>query len=417
MTFGEGASLKPLPRPSIGPDASSRPSLFVLDPGLPRFAAWLLVYVSILAALATLSPFNFGLRYLHGYQVETTPADVALNLGLLFPAGFLWRLARNGRGHRWCLDAWLLGTAFSLVLEGLQAFLPTRVPSPSDVITNGLGAWAGAFAHARLSPWLDRRVQRQLSLHLPLANILYLIVPLCSLDAFCIGSRLECALVLPLAAFTGAIAAGFYRYRLLAEQRSFAWRYSLAIGCLFALGYLPLCAHDPSVCALLGASALVMTRASLAFRTRLPKGERRFVLVTIRRALPWFALYVLALAGRPWLQMISDGLALSSEGKALNQLRDIAAFTLLGYLIAELYARRPLSARGVIARAIAGASPFALACIALHLEHSGPVHEALALALLIGAAAAGATIHRAQLRLVRSWGQSLPPPSVAPRPR
>jgi VanZ family protein len=385
---------------------------FVLDPGLPRFAALLLAYVTLLAALATLSPFHFDWARPHGYALGTTRADIALNLGLLFPAGFLWRLARPERRFPGCLDALVLGLALSLVLESLQAFLPGRVPSPIDVLTNGFGAWAGAFTHSRLGPWLDRRLQKQLSLHLPLANIVYLLVPLGSLDSLCLTSRLECACVLPLAAFMAALAAGLYKHRLLGALGAFAWRYSLAIGVLFAIGYLPICAYDPLACVALGSTAALLTGVAIAVPTRLGKTERRFVLVTMQRAAPWFVLYLVALACRSWLQRTRGTPLSGGQDAALELLRNVAAFTLLGYLVSELHARSPLPVRSVLARCAALAGLLSSLLSAASLAGRGLLSAIGAISLLVLASLAGTTIHRAQLRLVRSWGHSLPPRSA-----
>jgi glycopeptide antibiotics resistance protein len=413
MTLGTaGDRLGVLPPPAARTPREPEPareSLFVLDPGLSRFAGLLLVYVTLLAALATLSPFDFDWQRPHGYQLGTGRTDIALNLGLLFPAGFLWRLARPGRRVVGCFDALVLGLGLSLLLESLQSFLPSRVPSPIDVVTNGFGAWAGAYAHSLLGPWLDRRLQKQLSLHLPLANVLYLLVPLCSLDSLCLGSRLECVFVLPLAAFMAAQAAGLYKHRLLAAQGPFALRYSLAIGALFAIGYLPVGAHDSLAWALLGLAAALLTGATIAVPTRLGNSERRFVLVTMRRASPWFVLYLVGLACRSWLQhasgTLSDG---RGQGGALVLLRDVAAFTLLGYLVSELHARSPLSLRRLLARCAGLAVLPALLLVAAR----GADRELGTVGLLLVAAFAGTTIHRAQLRLVRSWGHSIPPRSA-----
>jgi VanZ family protein len=399
-------------RAGVDPRSASE-SLFVLDPGLSRFAGLLLLYVVLLAALATLSPFDFDWQRPHGYQLGTGRTDLALNLGLLFPAGFLWRLARPGRRVTGCLDALALGLAFSALLESLQAFLPSRVPSPIDVVSNGCGAWAGAYAHSRLGPWLDRRLQKQLSLHLPLANVLYLLVPLCSLDSLCLGSRLECAFVLPLAAFMSALAAGLYKHRLLAAQGPFALRYALAIGALFAIGYLPISAYDPLACALLGLASAALTGAMIALPTRLGNSERRFVLVTMRRASPWFVAYLLGLACRSWLQHadapLSDG---GGQRGALVLLRDVAAFTLFGYLVSELHARSALSAPRLLARC----AGLALLPALLLMAAGSPDRELGSAGLLLLAAWAGTTIHRAQLRLVRSWGHSIPPHSALRAP-
>jgi glycopeptide antibiotics resistance protein len=403
---------------SVGGRSIERTPEFAIDPGLARFAAVLLAYVIALAALATLSPFDFTWSEPHGYSFETTRSDVALNLAFLFPVGFLLRLARGGRGARYCLDALGLGLGLSIVLESLQAFLPSRVTSPTDVLTNGLGAWAGALVHSQVGTWLDRRLQKQLSLHLPLANILYLVVPLLALDALASGPAYDCILELPLALFMAHLAGALYVHRLIGAASPFANWYALAIGGLFGVGYLPMCARSPQLCAALALMCALFTRIAIAVHARAPTRERRFVLATIRSASPWFGLYLIGLAISPWLslwlpplELAGDAALEGGQANAVRVLRDVAAFTLLGYLISELHARSPHGAWVVLARVLvvsgSTAGFFCTMDLALGVELRAFGELGI---LFVGAALAGALIHRSQLRLVRSWGRT----TVAP---
>lgn len=385
--------------------------MFVLDPGLSRFALVLLCYVLGLATLATLSPFNFELRRPHGYIWATSPTDVALNLAFLFPVGFLLRLARAERGWPYALDALALGVLVSCALELSQLFLPSRCTSPTDVLTNGLGAWAGGMAHARIGPYLDRRLQRQLSLHLPLANLLYLSVPLLSLDALVThdwhGFVPELALLL----FIAEIAAGLYKHRLEGSAKPFASAFACVIGAVVGIGYMPIAVALPWVWggAVIGMAAL--TRLVIAYGTRLPASERRFVQFTIARAAPFFLLYVVLLGSHGWLGSLwsSHTLQRSVRGAqvlALALLRDVTAFTMLGYLGSELQARSSDTTARIFGRVLVVAVPAALFV-------GGVRAEALSMAavgrvaLLISGTLAGGLIHRAQLRLVHSWSRSM----------
>jgi len=391
---------------------SSKPSLFVLDPGLPRFALVLLCYVVGLAALATLSPFDFAVESDPYYTWETTRSDVALNLAFLFPVGFLLRLARSARAWPWALDAFGLGVLISCVLELLQLLLPSRVTSPTDVITNGLGAWAGGIAHMRIGRYLDRRLQRQLSLHLPLANLLYLSFPLLSLGALSTQSWDGCLPLIAFTLFVAEIAAGLYKHRLEGSDKPFANAFSCAIGILFGIGCMPLTVGSLPIWLGSMLFAGLSTRFVIAFGTRLPVTERRFVPITIKRAAPFYLVYVLLLGAHGYVgshshldRALERSIISGDQLLALILLRDVTAFTLLGYLGSELQARWSDSTRRIIGRVLAVGVP---AAVFVGWFRAGDISIATVSHtgwMMLGVLAGG-LIHRAQLRLVRSWSRN-----------
>lgn len=127
----------------------------------PSYArrSWLVKYLAVaytlLVAYASLYPFS-PWRPLAGsplaFLLEPWPryytaADVALNVLGYLPFGLLVALAAMvWTTPRWAaLSATLAGTALSLGMETLQSFLPPRVPSNLDLLSNGLGALAGAL--------------------------------------------------------------------------------------------------------------------------------------------------------------------------------------------------------------------------------------------------------------------------------
>jgi glycopeptide antibiotics resistance protein len=317
-------------RPSSA--VSSKPSLFVLDPGLTRFAWVLLFYVLGLAGLATLSPFDFDLANPFHYTWVTTRTDVALNLAFLFPVGFLLRLARSERAWPWALDALALGVLVSCTLELTQLLLPSRCTSPTDVITNGLGAWAGGAAHIRIGRYLDRRLQRQLSLHLPLANLLYLSFPLLALEGLSTASWDGCLPVLAFTLFVAEIAAGLYKHRLEGTGKPFANAFSCAIGLSFGIAYMPIVVSSLPIWLGSAAFAGLSTRFVITFGTKLPATERRFVPATIKRAAPFLLLYVLLLGAHGFLashwhldHVLGRSMVHGGQVFAMALLRDVTA--------------------------------------------------------------------------------------------
>ena len=81
--------------------------------------------------------------------------DVNTNIAGYVPLGFLLALGgvRSGWGAKSLLFAVLAGAALSLVMEFLQIFLPRRVPSNLDFVTNVAGVLLGALL-ASVMEWL-----------------------------------------------------------------------------------------------------------------------------------------------------------------------------------------------------------------------------------------------------------------------
>ncbi|HYL17784.1 MAG TPA: VanZ family protein [Burkholderiales bacterium] len=116
---------------------------------------YLAVAYTLLVAYASLYPFHpwrplasSPLAFLFdAWPRYYTQADVALNVLGYLPLGLLVTLAAMAwMTPRWAaLIAVIAGTSVSLGMETLQSFLPPRVPSNLDLLSNGLGALAGAI--------------------------------------------------------------------------------------------------------------------------------------------------------------------------------------------------------------------------------------------------------------------------------
>lgn len=124
--------------------------------------AWILALAYLLIIVyASLQPFRDWrfpsgeiLRFLTApWPRYITLSDVLINLIAYAPFGFLLALGLKTRlGARAAVvTAALLAAMLSLAMEGVQMFLPARVASNVDLLTNSAGALFGAMAAPLLS--------------------------------------------------------------------------------------------------------------------------------------------------------------------------------------------------------------------------------------------------------------------------
>jgi VanZ family protein len=123
-----------------------------------RLVRYLAVVYVLLVSYASLYPFGpwrelaaspFAFLF-EPWPRHYTAADVAVNIIGYLPLGLLATLsALAWTPSRWAaLIGTLLGTILSLSMETLQSYLPQRVPSNLDLISNGLGALIGSVIAA-----------------------------------------------------------------------------------------------------------------------------------------------------------------------------------------------------------------------------------------------------------------------------
>lgn len=127
-----------------------------------------------------LNPFAYLAAPIPAY---VTSFDLVVNVLAYLPFGALLVLALHPtvRGTRAVLIASLAGLSLAIGIEAVQSFLPTRIPSNLDLITNSAGALLGALITApfasslidrgRLTDWRMRWFERR-------ASVLLLIVAL-----------------------------------------------------------------------------------------------------------------------------------------------------------------------------------------------------------------------------------------------
>jgi VanZ family protein len=371
----------------------------------------LFFYLVAVTILITLAPFR--LRPLDRRPVdfaEATAIDLAGNLALFAPLGFLRRATQQAGSSR----AWTLGSLalLSAAIEGVQHFSAGRDASVLDVATNTAGAALGLIAFERLRPAWERRLAGRLALELPLMNVVYLLGPLVFVDGLVSGDRPRLVLGSGLlGAFGGGVFAAVAAHRLVPAGLTSPSRAGAAAAAGYLLAAIPALLEAPGAVAALGAGLGLFVWALV--RAAGPAGERRFEIPTLRRFGPLFAAYLAAAALWPWTLQARPGWRAEP---GLTELPDVpgvapllrlasqfAAFSLVGYLAAEYRSRRE-DPRG---RA-AAAGALAAALLAAVLEAARGFHPAHAasfarLALGLAAGASGGALYAMQRDAVRRW--------------
>jgi VanZ family protein len=386
--------------------------------------ALLLGYMVLVTAVITLAPFRFARPAVPTLSWLADPADVVANVLLFFPLGFLFRVsAPRAVGHvRTIVAACLVSVTF----EAAQLFLPGRFSSPVDVMSNTLGAGLGSLVHARIAAHLDGRLVRGLALELPLMVVVYLLVPLLWLDGFAAGHDGGRLVLSPLLGLAGAIVlAAIWRHRLAGRGVLSPARLAWVTAGWYVVGAAPGLIRRPLL--VLGAALLVALVARLEAARPLPLvAERRFELPTLRRVWPLLVTYLILSAlwpitWPPWpgpsMQWtpgpwhggwgIADLADMPGVTPMLRALEYLAAFTLLGYTVAESRGRLEEGTGPRLAR-LAGASVLCAAALeALRGFHPGHGASVLLLLLTTAMSLYGGLVYRIQLAVVRE--------AVAPR--
>lgn len=392
-----------------------------VDAALLSLSRLLFTYVVALTALATLSPFRFVVPT--GLEINTAVVghDVALNLLLMMPSGFLYALSRSPvkltaksadagsvPAANLIFRTWLIFTAMSLALECGQLFLPARFSSPVDVLINGLGAAMGAWVLTRLGPFLGHRLGNEMTVRMPLSHLFYLLSLLTVIDSLMAreaGVRLW--LLLPLGAMGAVLASAIYTHRLRQTRDLPPLRMALLTSGWFLLVSAPGTLRAPQVG--LAGGALVFMLSHLAMVFGFPRGGRRFELPTLRALLLPGLLYLLGLChGYEALRPVSEVGSLEHTHQGVFDVIEIlAALTVLGYGIAEALGRSALSRWSSLGVTLVAATSVVVALESLGSALSDlPVRPWLALAAL-PAAAFGAAVYRRELILVQALSRSL----------
>jgi VanZ family protein len=339
-----------------------------------RLGYALLGYMLGVALIITLLPFNFRRPDEWRMMLGGDPVDVVANVLLFIPLGFFYRFAQPARAHSalWVLA---LGALVSAAIETAQLFEAVRNASPLDVAANATGAWLGALAADRVASGgkAGGRLVGWLVLELPLMGLVYLLVPLLWIDALSPAAQAARGAMAPLlAAFGALLLGGMQRHYFAPAGTSVPHRTAAFASLWFIAGAFPALAARPGnvVIGALGAGALCWWYGRRA--PGAPASNRRFEASLLKLAAPFYAVYLVLVAIAPlrdgiaaWTLYTGFPDAASAQIEIVRLLELVAAFTLVGYMVAEFGGRALPRYLDAVPRLLAWAAALACALEAL----------------------------------------------------
>jgi len=196
------------------------------------------------------------------------------------------------------------------------------------------------------STWLDRLFP----LELPLMNLVYLTIPLLWLNGLSSGQETtRLWLMLLLGIFGGSLLSSIYVHRFKNQGSFSANRMALGAAGWFYTASLPAMMNFPLQVGFLGLLVGGVVRVQVGYKKKAGTDNRRFEIPALKKLLPLYAVYLLLILLWPttlpfaaWRQNINFQ-ALTYTARIVFIFRFveiIAAFTLLGYMIAELRGRK-----------------------------------------------------------------------------
>jgi VanZ family protein len=371
-----------------------------------RLFGTLLGYVILIILLLTLNPFYFSRPEEIVFNFYTGRSNLINNILLFLPVGFLYRLTTKKRG------AVVFGAGLSFSIEITQFFIPARTPSIPDILANAVGAGLGALFYDLLSTRIiiTQGVLGRLRLETPLMGLIYLFVPLLWINMLALGEAPHRWLLSLLLGICGAIIfSNLFRHWSKTIDFRIVGFASLAAGSWFLIGAGPTLL--PSIPILIiGLGVMVLT--AMLTMVRQPSADRRYERNTLKLLLPVLVPYLLLLTLffplRPlgsWHAIFgfTDSMADTSLQSLYPRVEHLAAFTVLGYIIAEWRGRLELSLREDLPGLLLIAACFALALEFLSGFQSGRGASLVRLVLSVTGSLCGGTIYhmsRAHIRFL-----------------
>ncbi|MDB5865671.1 MAG: VanZ family protein [Betaproteobacteria bacterium] len=389
-----------------------------------RLGYALLAYMLGVTLIITLLPFHFRWPDEWRVMLGGDVIDVVANVLLFIPLGFFYRLAQPSRS-RSTLQVLALGALVSIAIESAQLFEAVRNASPLDVATNAIGAWLGALAADQVAraAKVGGRLVGWLVLELPLMGLIYLLVPLLWVDALSSAAEPVRGAMAPLLAVFGALLLGGMQRHYFAPARTSRPHRTAAFAALwFLAGAFPAFATRPLAATLgtIGAGVLCWWHGRGA--PGVAAANRRFEASLLKRAAPFYAVYVVLLAVAPlhhgfgpWAVHAGFPAAASDQIEILRLLELVAAFTLVGYMVAEFGGRAIAGYRDALPRLIAWAVGLACALEVVQGFRAGHGASIARGALVAAAALYGGWLYYLQrAHVIRLLAGNGPKPQATP---
>lgn len=397
-----------------------------IDTGV-RLGLALLAYMSAVTLIITLLPFQLEWPPRVNINLTGDVLDIVANVVLFVPLGFLYRLARP-RGPWSAFPAVLcVGAAASIAIETVQLFESAREATLTDVLANTCGMGVGAAAHARIVrlPRVGGRLIDWLALELPLMALTYLMVPLLWLNTLAAGGeRLRLAATLLIGAFGAAIVGGVQRAYLGPSGTARPHHTAAFIAIWFVAGAFVLLRSQP-VALLAGTLASSALCWWLGARPSSADPNRRFEVPLLRSAAPLYAAYLVLIVAAPlaagtgeWHWRLGFPHGTSDRVEILRLLELGAAFTLVGYMVAEVRGRTEMPPAHAFLRLVAWGATLALAVEAVRGYHPGFGASLTRGTLLAAAAVYGGWLYYLQrAHVVQHLSRNPPQPPSFPTMR
>ena len=309
-------------------------------------------FMLLITLLITLSPFHYQLPAHFFRTTYFSWKETIENIFFFFPLGYtLFPMLDSGKARDIIL-VFIVGLLISLFVEFNQAFIPGRFPSLSDVMENSLGALIGGALHRSFQN-SDNARRLDLALEIPLANIVFLLIPLCWIDTVATGKELNRLWLLPALLLTGGFLQIriFLNYPPLKSRLNFL-RIIFYSSIWFVVAALPAFLVFPVrllVFYVLYVGALSPLYLFIKYR---PASGNRFEFSALKQIAPLFLAYIFALDFWPLTGPVRPSgfiflpnyVVLSDSLTAIfRHLELLTAFTLIGYMTGQLLNRSQFS--------------------------------------------------------------------------